>query len=594
MQRTWVLAPAVVLGVLAPQLGMPAHDQPPDLSASLAAATAAAAWHCALPSRDRPARFLGTAPTGTAPAGPPPLEVAAAPEQPAAPPGAMSSAPPAPAAPPGATSSVPAAPPGATSSAPPAPAAAPEVQPVPKPIPDFGSGSGQNARGKLTGVLTRPDSANAFTFTLRAGEVFAATVREAGGLLELRDPRGTLVQGSAVDRTGIFPESSPLLGGGNASIDHVAAVTGPHTITVRRAPRPAPAATPGTPSAPAKPVTPGPPAAKPASPAAEPAPGSASANSLTEPAAPPSAVAQPAPAAPAAQPAPAVLAAQPSPSAAPDPSAVPDPSAKPGASDGAYRAEIGVFRPTSAPAQKIVLEYGGAAVDVRRFGIDNAQPEVQLSPLGAFLGGWGLQPEDEPALIARITATVRENLADTGGGQVEVLEASRGGRSEFGKPGVSRVVIGGSAQEAGIPTVGIAESVDPGNFAREETAMVLLDRLAGPADNVVSLSHYLRTPVDRNARIDFVGRALGNIAAHEAGHFLGSWHTDADSGKHDLMAPGDVVGAFGFGADKLGGTPDDQRARFGQDRYAPDEGFTGTEDTRNRTTVGLRATPGQG
>ena len=42
------------------------------------------------------------------------------------------------------------------------------------------------------------------------------------------------------------------------------------------------------------------------------------------------------------------------------------------------------------------------------------------------------------------------------------------------------------------------------------------------------------------------------------------------------MAPGDVVGAFGFGADKLGGTPDDQRARFGQDRYAPDEGFTGT------------------
>jgi hypothetical protein len=57
------------------------------------------------------------------------------------------------------------------------------------------------------------------------------------------------------------------------------------------------------------------------------------------------------------------------------------------------------------------------------------------------------------------------------------------------------------------------------------------------------------------------------------------------------MAPGDLIGAFGL-------APDGQRepanaivARFGQDRYDPAEGFTGTEDTRARTTIGLRGEP---
>jgi hypothetical protein len=153
---------------------------------------------------------------------------------------------------------------------------------------------------------------------------------------------------------------------------------------------------------------------------------------------------------------------------------------------------------------------------------------------------------------------------------------------------VSRVVIGGTSAEAGIDTVGISQSVDPGNFARAETALVLLDSLSQPADQAISLNHYLTSGGDR---LTFVARAVGNIASHEAGHFLGSWHTDPNSGRHDLMAPGDLVGAFGYGPDGIGGTPDDTRPKFGQDTFAPTEGFTGTEDTRNRTEVGLGGGP---
>src|SRR5581483_1535044 len=97
-----------------------------------------------------------------------------------------------------------------------------------------------------------------------------------------------------------------------------------------------------------------------------------------------------------------------------------------------------------------------------------------LSPLKNFLAGLGLTPQDQPRLEAQITDTVRKDLsAALAGTPVEVTSADSAAASNFGQPGVSRVVIGGSTTEAGISTVGIAESVDPGNFVREETALVL-------------------------------------------------------------------------------------------------------------------------
>ena len=59
---------------------------------------------------------------------------------------------------------------------------------------------------------------------------------------------------------------------------------------------------------------------------------------------------------------------------------------------------------------------------------------------------------------------------------------SRDHADPFGKPNVSRLIVGGTIAESGIATIGIAQSIDPGNFATEETAVVLLDVLSAPAD----------------------------------------------------------------------------------------------------------------
>jgi hypothetical protein len=660
MQRTWAVAPVAAVTVLAAQLAAPAASSPAaDLSTpaamdvALAAVEQAVSWQCDLPHRTAAERIATQR--------------------------AMRSNDPTP-----------------TIASPVTPAAGPN----PRPIPGFGGDPGQNPRVKVNGGFpSGAAGADVYQVPLRAGEVFSATVRGSAGTLEVRDPKGVLVEGSSVDRSGIYPPASPLLGGGNATVDHVAAVNGIHTITVRPAKpgsgasepsdesgasggstgtsggststapgspaptSPAPrAAAPGSPvptspapgspapgsPAPGSPVPGGPAAAGDEpdgtvpDPAQVPAPGSAAAPSNAAVDAGPRVLPPAALDAPTAKPdqepstAPTPNAAGPGGSVDPDsgdksdkdekksgdkdkadkadkkgkntepaggpaavnPSEVAAPPGAPPASDPrAYQVDMGIFRPVRSAAQKIVLEFGGAAIDTRKFGLETANNDVKLSPLSTFLPRFGLTAADQPALMKRVVDTVRENLsAAAGGGPVDVTAAEKPDASTFGKPGVSRVVVGGSSTEAGISTVGIAESVDPGNFAQEETALVLLDKLSGPVDrgpngNPVALSNYLPLQAARSVRIEFVARSLGNIASHEAGHFLGSWHTDPKSGRHDLMAPGDVIGAFGLGPDRQGITADDARVRFGQDTFDPDLGFYGTEDTRNRTLVGLRGMP---
>ena len=57
---------------------------------------------------------------------------------------------------------------------------------------------------------------------------------------------------------------------------------------------------------------------------------------------------------------------------------------------------------------------------------------------------------------------------------------SRDNNDPMGQPGVSRVIVGGTVDELGFWTVGLAESVDPGNFAPAESAVVLLDQMSAP------------------------------------------------------------------------------------------------------------------
>jgi hypothetical protein len=257
---------------------------------------------------------------------------------------------------------------------------------------------------------------------------------------------------------------------------------------------------------------------------------------------------------------------------------------------GAYDVTFEAYRPgsevdRSGTVQTLFLDFDGARVNTSIFGGGGAQRN--LSALSAYLPGWGLTAADEDDVIDAIVASVKENVAKDLAARgtnprfaIKILN-SRDDADPFGRPNVSRVVVGGSIAESGISTIGIAQSIDPGNFGHEETALVLLDLLSAPVPNPNSLSTYLTAA---SKKIPFLGRAIGNIIVHEAGHFSGSWHTAQFNADANLMDQGgNLAQMIGVGADGIGGTADDPDVDFITDTFVPSEPFSGDEDTLNRT-----------
>lgn len=262
--------------------------------------------------------------------------------------------------------------------------------------------------------------------------------------------------------------------------------------------------------------------------------------------------------------------------------------------EGNYQASVRLLRPgyeqRAAAVQTVLIDFDGEEVNTGIFGGAGVR---DLSPLSAFLGRWGLGAADEDALINEILATVRENvrrdLRQQGANpEFDVrIRNSRDNPDRFGTNNWSRVIVGGTIDESGIPTIGIAQSIDPGNFGGEETALVLLDILSDPPGEFgdPSLNTYITPDSDVVA---FVGQAVGNIVAHEIGHYVGNWHVDQFNDTPNLMDQGgNFPVLYGVGPDGVGGTDDDVDVDFGEDTFNPGEGFTGLEDTLNRSAFGL-------
>ena len=159
---------------------------------------------------------------------------------------------------------------------------------------------------------------------------------------------------------------------------------------------------------------------------------------------------------------------------------------------GAYDITIEAFRPPlqgNRPVQTLFLDFDGARVNtahLRRAGRGHAQPVRGVpGPVGHHPRPGGPLID---AVVAEVTESVKQDLIDSG------LNTRSGCRSRTarttptrsGQPNVSRIIIGGTIAESGISTIGIAQSIDPGNFETDETALVLLDVLSNPAGRRVA------------------------------------------------------------------------------------------------------------
>jgi len=262
-----------------------------------------------------------------------------------------------------------------------------------------------------------------------------------------------------------------------------------------------------------------------------------------------------------------------------------------GGATGSYQVDLQVFRPKleAGGTQVVFVDFNGAEVDPAIF--DGPPGTRPLSPLSSFLTELGLTAADESAVITAIMNATRESLsADliARGLNPRVAIDLRNSRDHLdpgSDPNVSRVIVGGTVEQLGIFTIGIAQSIDPGNFGTQESAVVLLDLLAGFDGEPGLLDQIPRAP--GASMIALIGTAVGNIVAHEAGHYLGNYHTTNGNTVANIMDEGgDIPNTVGVGPDGTFGSADDLDVDFGLDTYSLDEGFAGTEDTLNTTAFG--------
>jgi hypothetical protein len=114
--------------------------------------------------------------------------------------------------------------------------------------------------------------------------------------------------------------------------------------------------------------------------------------------------------------------------------------------------------------------------------------------------------------------------------------------------------------------------------------VVLLDQASAPAGTVPRTINDFVTPgVDMVA---LVGRAIGFVASHEAGHLLGNWHTQPNNGVVSIMDTFDIT-QLGLGPDFVFGTADDVDVDFVVDQLT--EGHVGAQDTLNRMAFAMSA-----
>jgi hypothetical protein len=282
---------------------------------------------------------------------------------------------------------------------------------------------------------------------------------------------------------------------------------------------------------------------------------------------------------------------------------------------GRYRLDIVVARPglEAHPAgtrQIVFVDFDGEKMNMKPFENFGGSGTKTLSPLADFLPLWGLTAADKDEVIDAALAMIEEKLSThvrerglngdfaTSGvpGEFDIeIRNSRDHEDTFGvDPLVTRVVIGGTEAEAGLPTWAISSGGGPGNFKTDAEAIVTLNRYTGITPAPQNLNNFPIAPGASKA--EFVGRVLGGAASHELGHCFGCAHTDHTNDVPSLMDQGGPHGAlFSFvGPDGIFGTDDDPTDKdlVVDDHQVVTRGgapgvFRGTHDTLNTVAFGL-------
>ncbi|MDW3652867.1 MAG: T9SS type A sorting domain-containing protein [Bacteroidia bacterium] len=292
--------------------------------------------------------------------------------------------------------------------------------------------------------------------------------------------------------------------------------------------------------------------------------------------------------------------------------------------EGPYTLTLGVSRPgfeeNKRRVQVVWLDYNGGLVDVGQiFEFPPGAIVANHSPFRDFLPAWGLPdaPGDIRRITRKITRETRDNLytelnnsrvnrnlgvvvlGNDGTGNPDALEPlmAAGTFTILGLQfDVSDVEISGTIAESGVGTIGIAQSIDPGNFASQEKALLLLDILSAPAsggnaNGTFSLNDVVLAP--GVTKENMVSTVIANVVSHEAGHYLGNFHTDGFTDVQTIMdqGPGGLFNLAGIGPSGVFGGPDQTDVEFATDMYAASEGFLGDENTTINTAYALSYFP---
>lgn len=253
---------------------------------------------------------------------------------------------------------------------------------------------------------------------------------------------------------------------------------------------------------------------------------------------------------------------------------------------GPYRmyvqaAEPGHARPGAPQTQRIFVDFDGHTVNAAlEYG--GGPSAATLSPMSAFMARWGLDASDQSEVIDGVLAALQRTLQDElrhvpgmSGLTIELLNSR-----DHADPGdtMNRLVIGGTIEQLGIETIGIASTVDIGNYRSNDVAVILLDLLSTPADNPNSLNQYgLGIGISKT---DLVGHSVGIIASHEAAHFFGMHHTDNRNEVNNISDEGGrLTSSLGIGVDNVFGSLDDRTARYRDDTFSAYGTMHGTQAT---------------